>query len=122
MGILVKTFLNNLINKSSDPLLSLLNDIDLKKEKIKTIQDLLDYLLEKTKSGEISEQDILKSLMRIMLSTNIDEEQVRTLITKQKIITRKGPGSLYWIIPLVVAGLISIFIVGRKRRKKKEVN
>lgn len=116
-----KVFLKKLIDKASEPLLSILQTIDLRKEKIATIQDLIDYLIQQVNEGNLSYQDILRPLMRVIISSNIDEEQVRTLISKHKIIARKGGSGVYLtIIPVLVAGLIIWLIIVRRKKKKKE--
>ncbi|NOY37181.1 MAG: hypothetical protein GXO83_06360 [Chlorobi bacterium] len=117
----LKDFLKKLKDKASDPLLSILDNLDIKKQKIRSIQDLMDYLMVLVKTGQLDNQDILKAMMRIILSSDINEEQVRKLISKNKIISRPGRNTIFWIIPIIIAGMIVwVVIVRRKKKRQKE--
>jgi len=114
----VKEFLIKFTDKSSGSLHELLINIDLKANHIKSIKGLIDYLLEHAKQYHYTEKDILKVLMRSIISANINESRVRELINKNKLLTGERRGhALYWIIPLVVAGLIIGYALIRKRKK-----
>ncbi len=113
----VNTFLEKLIDKSTGTLHDLLTNLDLKSNKIKNIKDLLDYLINHAAEYHYSENDILKTLTRIIISSNIDEDKVRELMSRGNILTGGKPATVYWIIPLVLAGAVTGYLLFRKKNK-----
>ncbi len=112
----VEHFLEKMIDKSSGPLHDLLKNLNLKDHKIKCIKDLLDYLIAHETQYGYSDEDILRTLTRIIISSNIDEEKVRELINQRGILEGTKGNALYWIIPLILAGLAVGYIVARKKK------
>ncbi|HHJ09659.1 MAG TPA: tetratricopeptide repeat protein [Bacteroidetes bacterium] len=112
----VNNFLRKLIDKSTGTLHDLLINIDLKFNKINKIKDLLDYLINHASQYHYTENDILKTLTRIIISSNIDEDKVRELMSHGDILTGGKPNYLYWIIPLVLAGVVTGYLLVKKKK------
>ena len=114
----VNNFLGKLIKKSTGHLHDLLTNIDLKSNKIKNIKNLLDYLMNQAKTNNYTENDLLKALTRIIISSNIEEDKVRELMTQGDILTGGKASRLYWIVPLVLAGIVTGYLIVKKGNKE----
>ncbi len=112
----VEHFLEKMIDKSSGPLHDLLKNLNLKDHKIKCIKDLLDYLIAHEKQYGYSDEDILRTLTRIIISSDINEDKVRELINQQGILEGGKGNALYWIIPLILAGIVTGYFIFRKKK------
>jgi hypothetical protein len=112
----VDNFLQKMIDKSSGKLHELLKNLNLKDHKIKCIKDLLDYLIaHETQYGYV-DADILRTLTRIIISSDIDEDKVRELIEQGGILEGGKGKAAYWIIPLVLAGIVVGYVIRRKKK------
>ena len=113
-GTKVEQYLNDLIEHSDEPLTSALKSIDLKKEGIKTPEELLSYLF--NNKAKYSEASVNRSIANLISSKDISGEGVKT----------KYPGiwkNYLWILWVVIgAGLISLFLILWKRKNKKNSN
>lgn len=110
-------FLSDLINVADDPLLSSLKSLDLRKEKIKTPEELILFLLTDTDKAKYPEDLIYKAIAELITSKNIPAE----LIAEQSGSGQKGEFPWWW---LVIAGgalmLITLLIRRRKNRNETE--
>ncbi len=107
-------YLAGLINNSEEPLITSLKAMDLKKEKIKSPEDLVLFLLTSRERQKYPEDLVFKTIANLIVANNITPETIRTGIAPKK------PGSL-WIL-WVVAGafIIFIFIIFRRKKKKNK--
>ncbi len=112
----VEHFLEKMIDKSSGPLHDLLKNLNLEDHKIDSIKKLLDYLISHEKLYGYSDEDILRSLTRIIISSDINEDKVRELISQQGILEGGKGKAIYWIIPLILAGLVTGYLIYRKKK------
>ena len=113
----VNVFLEKFIDKSTGSLHNVLINIDLKSNKIKNIKDLLDFLIEHKDQYHFTDKDILNALTRMIISSNINEDKVRELMSQGDVLTGGKTRYLYWIIPLVLAGIVTGYVIARKKKK-----
>jgi len=111
------TFLNDLIKNAEEPLLSFLKSIDLRKEKIKTPKELLQFLLSDRNRDKYPEAALYKAISNLIISGDISEETIRE---NQAAMKEKGNLWVIWIV-LGTAMLFLIFYF-KSRKKKKEEN
>ncbi|MCX6325931.1 MAG: tetratricopeptide repeat protein [Bacteroidia bacterium] len=110
----VKQFLRDLIEHSEEPLLSSLNSLDLKKEKIKLPKDMVLFLLMNKDKEKYPEEAVYKSITNLITAKDIPAEIITSQLT-----TGKECG--LWILWIVVgAALLFFFIVFRKRKKNTQ--
>ena len=108
----VEQFLSDLIDNSEEPLTSSLKSIDLKKEKIKSPEDLLLYLLKN--KDKFPAEDVFKAIGNLVTSKDIP---VTTIESE----TISGKKSWIWIIWILAgSGLFILFIILWKKRKNKK--
>jgi len=109
----VEQYLRDLIQYSEEPLTSLLKSIDLKKEGIKTPEDLITYLL--THKDKYPEEAVLKAIANLISAKNISAENIKSHLTTV------SHGYLWIIWILLAAGILGLFLIlwGRKRNQKK---
>jgi hypothetical protein len=105
----VKQYLNDLIVHSEEPFESSLKSIDLKKEGIKTPQDLIKYLL--TNKEEYPQEAVYKSIANLIIDNNISANIIKSHFAVFK------KGSLLILGVLLGAVLLVIFFILRKRKK-----
>jgi hypothetical protein len=109
----VEQYLRDLIVHSDEPLASALKSIDLKKEGIKTPEDLLIYLFRN--KDKYPEEAVSKSIASLISAKDISTENIKPNITPA------GKGKLWILWLLLGAGLLSVFLIlwRRKRIQKK---
>jgi hypothetical protein len=112
----VEVFLQKMTNKSSGKLHELLKNLNLKDHKINSIKKLLDYLIAHETQYGYSDEDILRTLTRIIISSDIDEEQVRELMSQRDVLEGGKGKAIYWIIPLILAGIVVGYVVSKKKK------
>jgi hypothetical protein len=109
----VEQYLNDLIEYSQDPFASALKSIDLKKEGIKTPEDLLIYLFKN--KDKYPEEAVSKSIANLISAKNISAEKIKSHFGT--------PGISYlWILWVLLAvGILGLFLIlwRRKRNQKK---
>src|SRR5664280_1432501 len=112
-GTNVEQYLSDLIAHSEEPLASALKSIDLKKEGIKTPEDLLIYLFRNKE--KYPEEAVSKSIASLISAKDISTENIKPNITPA------GKGKLWILWLLLGAGLLSVFLIlwRRKRNQKK---
>jgi tetratricopeptide (TPR) repeat protein len=116
-GTRVEQFLHDLIDQSEEPLLSSLKPFDLKKEKIKTSEDLILYILTNKDKEKYPAENFFKSIANLIIAKDIPTDIIASHSTACKICR-------LWILWIVLgAGLVFFFIIFRKRKKneKKQV-
>ena len=71
----VEQYLNDLIGYSEEPFASALKSIDLKKEGIKTPEDLLTYLF--TNKEKYPEEAVIKSIANLIIAKDISADKIK---------------------------------------------
>jgi tetratricopeptide (TPR) repeat protein len=108
----VEQFLSDLFENSEEPLKSSLKAIDLKKEKIKSPEYLILYLLKN--KDKFPAEDVFKAIGNLVISKDIP---VTTIESE----TISGKKSWLWIIWILAgSGLFISFIILWKKRKNKK--
>ncbi|MGA2407851.1 MAG: tetratricopeptide repeat protein [Bacteroidales bacterium] len=111
-GTSVKQYLSDLIEQSDEPLAIALKSIDLKKEGIKTPEDLIRFLF--ANKDKYPEEAVYKSIANLISAKDISAD-----IIKSHFIT--GKVSNLWILwVLLGAGLFIFFFILWKRKKKNK--
>jgi hypothetical protein len=109
----VEQYLKDLIGYSEEPLASVLKSLDLKKEKIKTPEDLLTYLF--ANKEKYSEEAVFKGIANLIVSRKVPAGNIKSPVAG----TGKGYLWILWV--LLGAGILSLFLImWRKKRNKKE--
>jgi hypothetical protein len=106
-------FLRDLTEQSEEPLLSSLKSIDLKKEKIKSPEDLIRYLL--TNKDKYPEEAVYKSIANLVVAKDIPADIIASYLTA-------GKENKLWILWIVCgAGAIFFFyfLIGRRKKNVK---
>ena len=108
----VEQYLNDLIAHSDEPFASALKSIDLRKEKIKTPQDLILYLF--ANKDKYPLESVLKSIANLISAKNFSADNIKSQSTGT------GHANLMWILwVLLGTGIISLFLILWRRRKSK---
>ncbi len=111
-GTDVSQYLRELISVADEPFRSWLSSIDLEKEKIKTPEELLLYIL-KNRHLIDPEETIFRAIADLAASKDIPEEMISSAIT-----IREGKWWILWL--LLGAGGLFFFIWFLKRRKDEK--
>ena len=113
----VEQLLQYLIEHSEEPLTSALKSLNLKKEKIKTPEDLILFLLLNKDKVKFPEEAVSRSIANLITANDLTTH----LVTKQPA-TGKAHG-IWFIWFIIGAGLLYfLFIIFRNRNKNKEKN
>jgi hypothetical protein len=107
-------YLQELAANSEEPFTSYLKTLDLRKAKVKTPADLILYLIRNKDKGFYPENAIFDALARLIAAKDIPAGTITSQIATGK----KSGMFLIWVI--LGAGLIFIFIIFLKRRRKEE--
>jgi hypothetical protein len=109
----VEQYLNDLIAYSEEPFASALKSIDLKKEGIKTPEDLLMYLFRNKE--KYPEEAVSKSIASLISAKDISAANIKSNIAP----ARKGNMWILWV--LLGVGLLALFLIlwkGKRNQKK----
>lgn len=107
-------YLNNLTEVSDEPLRHFLQDIDLKKEKLKSPRDLTIFLLSNSDKEKYTGEALFKAFAKLVISKNIPAE----IIASQPV---QGKNQKLWILWVVAGAFLVLFlIIFRKKRRTKE--
>jgi len=105
----VKQYLHDLIEQSEEPFATALRSIDLKKEGIKTPEDLISYLF--ANKEKFPEEAVSKSIANLISAKDISVDTIKSQLTT----TKKGTLWILWV--LLGTGLFIFFLVLWKRKK-----
>jgi hypothetical protein len=108
----VEQYLHDLIERSEEPFATLLKSIDLKKEGIKTPEDLISYLF--ANKEKFPEDDVSRSIANLISSKDLTAESVKSLLPA----ARKGNLWILWV--LLGGGLLILFFIVWKRKKNNK--
>jgi hypothetical protein len=114
-GTGAQQFLNDLIEHAEEPLLSALKSIDLKKEKINTPQDLLNYLLNNKDKSKYPEDAVYKAIANLITSKDIPTETIASH-------NKPAPKSSLWILWVFLGALaaITLYLFWKRNKKKSK--
>ncbi|HLN56435.1 MAG TPA: tetratricopeptide repeat protein [Bacteroidales bacterium] len=113
-GTTAEEFLSDLITVAEKPLLSSLNSLNLKKEKIKSPEDLVMYLLTNIDKARYPEDAVYKAIANLIIAKNIPG----SAIADQTVVPEKH---FPWVLILAAGGiLLAIIFFFLFRRRKKE--
>ncbi len=108
----VEGYLNDLARLSEEPFTSALKSLDLKKEGIKTPEDLILYLL--NNKEKYTEDAVFKSIANLIIEKNASVESIKSLVST-------GKQSHLWILwVLLGAGVLGLFLILWRRKKNHE--
>jgi hypothetical protein len=110
-GASAEQFLKDLTSVAKEPFLAFLKSIDLRKEKIRTAEELLTYLL--NNSDKFSLPDLYDAIAGLSATGN----------NPDAILAKAGPPrkSLWWILLLILgAGFCSYYILYKRKKISKE--
>jgi tetratricopeptide (TPR) repeat protein len=113
-GTTADEFLSDLITAAEEPLLSSLNDLDLKKLKIKTPEQLVMFLLTNKDKVKYPEEALYKAIANLIVSKNIPE----SAITGTTGVSEKH--FPWWIWLILAGGALIIFFAWYRRKKSRE--
>jgi hypothetical protein len=108
----VDQYLNDLIAHSEEPLASVLKSIDLKKEGIKTPEDLLQYLF--TNKEKYPEDAVSRSIANLIADKSISADNIKSPILPA------GKDKLWILWVLLGVGILGLLLI--LWRKKKNQN
>jgi tetratricopeptide (TPR) repeat protein len=111
----IKQFLSDLIEQTDEPLTSSLNELNLKRKKIKTPKDLILFLMTNVDKKKYPTEAITRSIGNLITSKNIQTD----IIVSQPTVEKK---SRIWVILIFVGtGLFFfLFILRKKKRNTKK--
>ncbi len=115
----VDDFIVRFLNYTDGSLKETLENINLKKERIKTISDLIRYLLSVSVEKGYSSADLMNALIDMIADTDIDMEKVRELIDAEDI-KRVSPFGVTAIILGVLGMFTLLFLFWRRHKRKQE--
>lgn len=107
----VEQFLNDLIANSDEPFQSSLKSIDLKKEKIKSPEDLISYLIMNEDLYPL--EALSKAMANLISSEDIPEETIKSHFAPAE------KTNLWFLWIILGTGLFLFFIILLRRKKKK---
>jgi WD40-like Beta Propeller Repeat len=112
-GTKVEQFLNDLIGHSEEPFTSALKSIDLKKEGIKTPEDLIMYLFKNKE--KYPEEAVSKSIANLISAKDISTDNIKSHFAPA------GKGNLWILWILLGVGILGLFLIlWRKKRNQKK--
>jgi hypothetical protein len=108
----VEAYLDDLARLSEEPFASALKSADLKKEGIKTPEDLIIYLI--NNKEKYTEDAVFRSIANLIVKKNVPIESI-----KSQFVT--GKPSYLWILwVLLGAGVLSLILIFWRRKKNRE--
>jgi hypothetical protein len=108
----IEQFMGDLIENSEEPLISSLKSTDLKKEKIKTPEDLVLLLLTASDRMKYQEESVFKSIANLIVSKNISAGTIESQLPVSEV-------NRLWILWVIIGASIVFFFIIFTRRKKK---
>jgi hypothetical protein len=108
----VEQYLNDLIGHSEEPFASALKSIDLKKEGIKTPEDLLMYLFKNKE--KYPEEAVFRSIADLISAKDISADNIKSHIAP----ARNNNLWILWV--LLGAGILGLFLILWRRKKNQK--
>jgi hypothetical protein len=106
-------FMSDLIDNSEEPLISSLKSTDLRKEKIKSPEDLVFFLINSKDRVKYPEEFVFKSIAKLIASKNIPADTIKSHHPA-------GEANRLWILWLILGISAVFFFIIWNRRKNKE--
>ena len=106
--------LGDLIENSAEPLTSSLKLTDLKKEKIRSPEDLVMLLLTASDQVKYPEESVFKSIANLIASKNIPAETIKSGHPVSEV------GRLWTLWVIIGVSVLFFFLIFTKRRKKEK--
>jgi len=112
-GTDAEQYLRDLASVAKEPFLSWLNSLDLEKERIKTPEDLIQFIL-KNRDQVVPEETIFRAIADLAASRDIPDEMISTSVKDDR-------GGKFWILWLLLgAGALFFFIWFLKKRNNEK--
>lgn len=105
-------FLTDLISMAKEPLLSSLKELDLKKENIKTPEDLIMFLIANDDKVKYPDDEIYDAIAGVIIKNNISQDK----IAENAGSSNKFP---WWVLILAGATLVIFLLFARKKKKDR---
>ncbi|MBP5474477.1 MAG: hypothetical protein J6X92_06965, partial [Bacteroidales bacterium] len=114
----VATWLDKLIKNSNDKLAAWLKSIDLDKEGIHSIEDLIKYILKNYKAHGITDEELFDAFAKLIKEQNVNPYLIQQL-AKSKV---KGHGCKGWPWWILIAVLVAAGIYIKRKSDKAKKN
>lgn len=112
----IEQYIEELVGFAGESLRTVLGNFDTAQKRIKSKEDLLDYLIRNTGALNVTKSEVFSSIGKLIASKNIPETSV-----VERLHETRGQGCLLlWLV--IVLGIILLIIFGMKRRKEKNSN
>ena len=108
-------FMSDLIDNSEEPLISSLKSIDLRKEKIKSPENLVTLILTSKDQIKYPEELVFKAIAKLIASKNIPADTIKSHHPA-------GGANRLWILWIILGISAVFFFIIWNRRKNKEKN
>lgn len=112
-GTLTDQLLADLTVNSEEPLSSSLRSANLKKERIRTPEDLMLFILTAGDRSKYPEEQVFKTIANLIVSKNIQSDAIKSYVP-----AKKSGGSLLILWVIIGASIIFLFVFFTRRGKK----
>jgi hypothetical protein len=109
----VEEYIQDYTKFSQEPLLSWLKSLDLKKEKIRTPEGLIQFILENRKNNIFPEDLFFNGMSELIVSKEIPSESIQSWM--------KGGKNKLWVLLIVLGTILIFLIMAYLKRKKKRI-
>lgn len=117
----VDRFLSRMLDTAQPgSLRSALEDLDLKKERINSIADLIQYLLDHKEELGFSSADLMNLLIDIISETDIDLTKIKDLIQEEEVSGMSTAGKVGIFVLIALAASAIVILVWKRKKKEQE--